>query len=307
MEVELAPRPDPKPVESRPKGIGLPIGWHAQHAFGIPYRPRDTPVQEDWASVAQKFGVGVQELIYFNFMTNKPDEVNYYLRTFVGCKKISPSGNNWMFSNHASPGIIYIPPPDDTEISFSPEEMCVWMPDDARDFMMRLAAVAQVIDGEPGKRIRRLVQVIIKAGYPAAQELWYYNDMVIRVYVDWKLGNAKRREMTKGTGGVYPFDGESGAYSQQGSMEHNRGHWRIHTVRALFEEFGCEHWDAAAIKRRLLQIDSEMYAGWHELDLIGFKTHQGGGSAYDPEIGHFLDHVTYLSKDPTHLYWAFGS
>src|SRR5215467_14072099 len=102
--------PKGKPIEKEPTGLRLPPFWHARNNYGIPYRPKDKPVQEDWYSVARKFGVDVQELIFFNFMTHKPDEVNWYLHHYVGCDKVSPSGNNWMFSNSARPGIIYIPP-----------------------------------------------------------------------------------------------------------------------------------------------------------------------------------------------------
>src|SRR5260370_883863 len=54
--------------------------------------------------------IDVKELMYFNFMTTRSDEVNWYLRRWVGCNKCSDSGFNWKFSNSAHPGIIYIPP-----------------------------------------------------------------------------------------------------------------------------------------------------------------------------------------------------
>jgi hypothetical protein len=296
-----------KPIEKHPKDLRLPVSWRDIHTLSRPYKPSDKPVQEDWQSIARKFGIGVQQLIYFNFMTNDPDEVNFYLRTRVGCKKVSPSGNNWMFSNDASPGIIYIPPPDTLEFDFKPEELCIWMPNDAKDFMMRLAAVAQTINGEEGRRIRRLVRVILQAGFPAAKELWYYNDMNIKEYIDWKVDSSRRKEMTKHTGTVFPFDGESGLHRQTGTLEQSRGYWRIHPVRDLFEKFGCGTWDSLAMKDLLLSIDRLMHTGWHEMSLIDFRTQLGGGSAFDPAIESFVNHVVNLSKDKTHLYWALGS
>jgi hypothetical protein len=294
-----------KPIERYPKGARLPYGYYALHNYGIPYRPKDKPVQEDWESVAEKFDVGVKELIYFNFLTVVPDEVNWYLSHYVGCVKVSPSGNNWMFSNNARPGYIFIPPADTSYIGFEPEESCSWMPSNIQQFMLRLVAVAQTVPGYRGQRIRKLVRVIVQAGYPAANELWYYNDMVIREYVDLKTGNAKRRDMTKATGGAFPFDGDSGLYGQSGRPEHHRGKWRIHAVKDLFEDFACGHWDADKLRDSLVDIDDEMYKGWHEMDMVAAKTSQGGGSAFGPLVEDFINHVIFLSQQDNHLYSAF--
>src|SRR5438552_14518813 len=118
----MAPtKPAGKPIERPPHndGVALPHNWGALQG-GIPYRPKDRingqPFQEDWGTVARKFDVGVKQLIYFNFMTHEPDVVNWYLHHYVGCVKVSPSGNNWMFSNearkkqglcHAASGVIW--------------------------------------------------------------------------------------------------------------------------------------------------------------------------------------------------------
>lgn len=296
---------DPKPVERHPRGTPLPRGWHAMQNFGIPYRPRDKPVQEDWESVARKFGVGVKELIFFNFLTNDPDEVNWYLRQHTGCNKVSPSGHNWMFSNSANPGIIYIPPADDRTMHFQPDEMCVWMPDQIMQFMQRLRVISQSMSGHRGARIKKLARVILRVGHPRCLDLWYYNDMNIITYVDIKTTGAKLRDMTKATQGAFPFNGASGLYSQSGTRERHRGMWRIHAVKDLFDEFACGAWNANDLKDRLEAIDDLMYKGWYEMTLVEFKTHHGGGSAYDPAVEHFLNHVTFLTKDDNHLYAAF--
>jgi hypothetical protein len=65
---------------------------------------------EDWASVAAQYNVTVDDLIYFNFHTNVPEEVNWYLRRNVGCNVSNDGGLNWAFSSSADPGVIYIPP-----------------------------------------------------------------------------------------------------------------------------------------------------------------------------------------------------
>jgi hypothetical protein len=299
-------KPDPKPIERHPRGPILPRGWHAMHNFGIPYRPRDTPKQEDWGTVARKFGVGVKELIYFNFLTTDPDEVNWYLHHHTGCVKASPSGNNWMFSNQANPGIIYIPPADDEDIDFTPEETCVWMPADIQAFMHRLFAISQGMSGNKGQRIKKLVQLIMAAGESGRQSLWYYNTMVITAYVDLKTPTPKRREMTKETNQAFPFDGLSGVYGQAGTEEQHRGRWRIHPVNDLMNEFACGHWDPTAMKDRLEEIDEDMYQGWYQKSLASARTGMGGGDAIDQLVVDFLHHMDLLSEDDTHLYSAFG-
>jgi hypothetical protein len=71
---------------------------------------------EDWASVAAQYNVDVKDLIYFNFHTNVPEEVNWYLRRNVGCNVSNDDGINWAFSSSADPGIIYIPPSKEIEM-----------------------------------------------------------------------------------------------------------------------------------------------------------------------------------------------
>jgi hypothetical protein len=65
---------------------------------------------EDWASVAAQYNVKVDDLIYFNFHTNVPEEVNWYLHRNTGCNISNDGGLNWAFSSSADPGLIYIPP-----------------------------------------------------------------------------------------------------------------------------------------------------------------------------------------------------
>jgi hypothetical protein len=70
---------------------------------------------EDWASVAAQYNVKVDDLIYFNFHTNVPEEVNWYLRRNTGCNVSNDGGLNWAFSSSADPGLIYIPPSETTD------------------------------------------------------------------------------------------------------------------------------------------------------------------------------------------------
>lgn len=63
----------------------------------------------NWWSVAWAVGRdNPWDLIIFNFETEDPREVNYYLKEYVGCKLLN--GSNYIFYD-AKPGIIYIPPP----------------------------------------------------------------------------------------------------------------------------------------------------------------------------------------------------
>ncbi len=64
---------------------------------------------DSWVTIARRNGLDVWKLIEANFKTRNPDEVNWYLRTRVGCKVQTKDGKNWMFSSSASPGVIYIP------------------------------------------------------------------------------------------------------------------------------------------------------------------------------------------------------
>jgi hypothetical protein len=76
---------------------------------------------EDWASVAGQYNVKVDDLIHFNFHTNVPEEVNWYLRRNTGCNVSNDGGLNWAFSSSADPGLIYIPPSE--VIDMEPEDV----------------------------------------------------------------------------------------------------------------------------------------------------------------------------------------
>jgi hypothetical protein len=93
------------PSDSTPRPVG--------GASGPPGTPDDT-----WESVAQQYSMDVRRLIYFNFKTNNPQQVNFYLRTYVGCNTPSPTRWNWTF-RRAMPGIIYLPV---ITMDFSPDD-----------------------------------------------------------------------------------------------------------------------------------------------------------------------------------------
>jgi hypothetical protein len=65
---------------------------------------------ESWDSLAERYGVPADAIIMANFKTLVPAEVNWYLHHYVGCKRPTRDGLNWMFSSSAVPGIVQIPP-----------------------------------------------------------------------------------------------------------------------------------------------------------------------------------------------------
>jgi hypothetical protein len=91
--------------------------------FRDAYRVGDKP-GANWQTVAAGFGVpDVWDLIWFNFQTTDPREVNFYLYRYVGCWQ-SNDAKNFSFMG-AEPGVIFIPPwgykrpnPDPTKTRF---------------------------------------------------------------------------------------------------------------------------------------------------------------------------------------------
>lgn len=78
------------------------------------YRPPNSDEYEvedgdNWNRIAKRIGLDTWDLIYFNFKTRNPREVNWYLKHYVGCDTPTPDGKNWKFSSTANPGKIYIP------------------------------------------------------------------------------------------------------------------------------------------------------------------------------------------------------
>lgn len=90
-------------IESAPRNP-VPQSFHPEN--GRSYHVRDG---DSWTTVANREGIPAGDLIYFNFHTRTPSEVNWYLRRNVGCRRTTPDGHNYVFSADANPGIIYLP------------------------------------------------------------------------------------------------------------------------------------------------------------------------------------------------------
>jgi len=73
------------------------------------FRPHKVKNGDNWGTIAKLHGMEVWELIYENFKTNNTAETNWYLRNYVGCIDKTSDDKNWMFSDNAKPGIIFVP------------------------------------------------------------------------------------------------------------------------------------------------------------------------------------------------------
>jgi hypothetical protein len=93
------------PIEKRPTN---PLPSDYVPPGGIPYKVK---THDELGSVARNNGVPEHVLVAFNFGTNDPAEINWYLRRNVGCVRATHDHKNWMFTSEATPGIIYLPPP----------------------------------------------------------------------------------------------------------------------------------------------------------------------------------------------------
>jgi hypothetical protein len=92
------------PIERAPLSP-LPVAYKPPN--GRPYRIK---AGDNWWTIAKAANVDVWKLIEFNFKTRNPDEVNWYMRRNIGCRKATPDGKNYVFAPPMSPGTIYLPP-----------------------------------------------------------------------------------------------------------------------------------------------------------------------------------------------------
>jgi len=95
-------------IEKSPKGSPHPLPVGYAPPGGIAYRVQDG---DSWKKLAFSWFINVEYLVWFNFQTSNPDEVNWYLHRNVGCTKQTPDRRNYVFSSSDRPGVIYRPPP----------------------------------------------------------------------------------------------------------------------------------------------------------------------------------------------------
>jgi hypothetical protein len=240
---------------------------------------------EDWASVAAQYNVNVKDLIYFNFHTNIPEEVNWYLRRNTGCNVSKDGDRNWAFSSSADPGFVYIPP---SEVIDMEEEVV-----DTRSLMDRLREIAKTIPGNEGTRIRERLDIAAKVGSPADEQLWYYNGQAVFTYIQLQTNDSQRREMTKDTNGQFPFDGDAGV---------NFGPWRLYPFQDIIRFCAANPDDCSDtyLKSWLINQLDQIHNSW----LAMVQIHNVGGGTTEGLVADFLDHVHELADDPNHLYYV---
>ncbi len=89
-----------------------PVGKSYVPAGGVQY-----PVKtgDSWVSLAQRIKMSPWDLIRYNYPGLPTDvqaaarEVNWYLREYVGCTKVTSNGRNYEFSTCDTPGKIWLP------------------------------------------------------------------------------------------------------------------------------------------------------------------------------------------------------
>ena len=91
------------PIEKRPTA---PLPPTYVPPDSKPYRVKDG---DSWVTVARANSMDPWDLIFANFKTQDPAEVNWYLRHSVGCTRCTRDMRNWVFTSSANPGLIHIP------------------------------------------------------------------------------------------------------------------------------------------------------------------------------------------------------
>jgi hypothetical protein len=115
--------PLPEPYRKQPVILRKP--WPPPDAAA----QREVTPADSWTSLSA--GRDPWRIILYNFRTRNPDEVNWYLYNWVGCRAVTPDGKNYRFGAYddrlAKPAgtppklYIYIPPagwePDNDELA----------------------------------------------------------------------------------------------------------------------------------------------------------------------------------------------
>jgi hypothetical protein len=229
----------------------------------------------------------VKDLIYHNFKTSRPNEINWYLRNIVGCN-VSTDGRNWAFSSGLTPGYVVVPA---TTVDMEPEEITAF-----ESVIKRLKPLVKDITGLVGQRIRCLLSLAERVGPDLDDNLWYYSSQPALIYTNWHTTNEQRRWMTMSTQGKLPFDGDAGAAF---------GNWRTYPFRQLKIECvdGCSDDD---LKHKMELIEEDFRKSFYYAARADNASTQGGGSSYGPLVEEFVENVYALSNSSIHLYSCGG-
>jgi hypothetical protein len=152
---------------------------------------------------------------------------------------------------------------------------------------------ADGIAGKTGERIRKMIGIANRLGYPKNLQLWYYNPKLMWEYFNWRTDNKRRAVMTSGTRGKMPFDGY--AHPEQ---------WRNYPFQDMASRYGVADMTSCTpeIKNYLIvmhdQIETSFTNIQQQMDIAQSGVHKGA-----PEM--FLKHLHDLRASPDHLYSAF--
>jgi hypothetical protein len=252
---------------------------------------------EDWASVAKQYNVDVKNLISFNFHTNVPEEVNWYLRRNTGCNVSKDGGRNWAFSDSADPGLIYIPP---VGVINMPEEVIEVEP---RSTMERLQEISKTIPGNEGIRIREMIDIAVLVDFPKAAALWYYDYAAVQWYTSPHTNNIQRRQATLAKNGQFPFDGTWGSTPTE--FWKKTPFLEIVTLDNTWLDGSIQRASDYALERALDTFEWDIRKSWEAMTDIEKRLAPGGGSSVGPLMQAFVEHVYSLAADPTHLYFVY--
>jgi hypothetical protein len=253
---------------------------------------------EDWAKVAAKYQIEkVWDLIYFNFHTYVPEEVNWYLRRNTGCNVSKDGGRNWAFSSSADPGLIHIPP---VGVINMPEDV---IEVDPRSTMERLQEISKTIPGNEGIRIREMIDIAVLVDFPRAAALWYYDRTAVHSYVSLHTSDIERRQMTLATNGQFPFDGKWGPTPTD--IWKKTPFLEIVTLDNTWLDYSIQRAEDSQLEKALYDFEWEMNQSWRDMQGVDARSALGGGPAWGPLVDAFLNHVHSLAADPTHLYFVY--
>ncbi len=170
--------------------------------------------------------------------------------------------------------------------------------------------------GARANRIRGMLKIADRLGYPKNWNLWYYSRRAVYMYVRWDTNDPQRKTMTAATGGRFPFDGDTGHYGGYAA-------WRIFPFQNAVRR--CNPHSSAddcggiigrelvlaedEILREIAEINSEMQrasqaagqAGWQQLTSISSSASSGTG----PLVDAFIKHLVGLMRDPQTLYSVY--
>src|SRR5579862_524411 len=170
------------------------------------------------------------------------------------------------------------------------------------------------LPGERGKRIREMATIADKLGYPKNwDDLWFYERGAVVEYVDYqRTGDKRRQEMTRGTQGNLPFDGD---------IPLSGGSWRVYPFRQAATEcarFGNQNADdcQGRVHNIMRHAEDEMLRTFEDVNRIvqkvgflnGMDPHLTTDHSLDifgPLAAAFIKHLVKLSNTPDTLYSTY--